>query len=803
MLLTYSVNTNVEEKQGSQSAFGWDVVTTDLVEFLDHTSVRGHAVMPALQPDNRHKNKEMVRKYCTLIVDVDNDPSKNHGYTSFEEATKNQFLCDNAVCMWGTPSSGKIVEGSEKYVGQDRFRILFKLKEDIEVCDPRFNRQAYDKTISEVKGYIKSLHYMIPGGDRGIGPFEPFLGTLNAQSVHVFNEGSNLLDVNDIPDVVPIKPTHVAYEGETKQFSGSRSQSFNNARRMVMCIPSDSYDRWVYVLGLLKNIAQDFDDDQGCELAIEWSVENYSGEKNRRNDPDRIRNWWYEMTPGTGGWYALKELAMEYGYEPKEYVPEEPVDVTTLFTPTEGYKVSDPVPAKPKRKPGLTVNEEGQVFITDARGKTHDVTYAKGVQLMNKDLIPALEAVTNAHRYRFNTATMGVMCDGVEMSGEELDNIQYSLSREYGINFPKGTKDALMRIAMDDSFDPYVEELENIEKNVDAIDISNLATRYFKATSPMADVFMEKWLVGLVGRLLQPGLNQRGTLVIVGKQEIGKDGFLETLVNGPGRIVSVGAKTNLKDVNFMLACSTAWVANLDEIERVTKNQIEGELKSWLTRTEDRFAVKYKMYGKTYQRRFSLYGSCNNAAFLQDPTGNTRYWIIESPLDWVDKGERVDFDLLASERDAILAGAIAKFRLYQQGEYNLRLTHTESKASEEFNKGFVEDAAYLETLGMFLQNRTTTCMSEIYAHLGIEPRAQFDKRITNQIKLSLDQLGWEKLKSARKIRRMDYPEFSCKLIVKDGRSVNTEECYSFFESPGQKWSGLNKNQGQVETVDFDF
>ena len=798
MILTYSVNTTVKEKEGSKSAYPWNEVTTDLVEFLKHTTVDGHSVMPALQPDHRWKNKEMVRRYCTLIVDVDNDPTKGHGFTSFEEATNNEFLVNNAVCMWSTPSSGKVEEGSNKYIGQDRFRILFKLKKDIIVCDPQFNRDAYDRTISQVKGYVKSLHQMIPGGDRGIGPFEPFFGTVNAKDVHIFNDGENLLDVADIPEYVSAKTTHIGYDGETSAFTGSRSQSYENARRMVMCIPSDSYDRWTYVMGLLKNIAQDFDDDQGCELAVEWSVENYEGEKNRRNNPDRVRTWWYEMQPGNGGWYALKELAMQYGYEPKEYTPEEPVDVTTLFGPTDGYKITDPLPTK---SPGLTVDEEGKIFVRDARGKSHDITYASAVTLMVKHVIPALEAVTNAHRYRFNTATMGVMCDGVEMSGEELDNIQYSLSREYGINFPKGTKDALVRIAMDDSYDPYVEELEAIEKNVTPIDISNLATRYFKATSPMADVFMEKWLVGLVGRLLEPGLNQRGTLVIVGKQEIGKDAFLETLVNGSGRIVTVGSKTNLKDVNFMLSCSTAWVANLDEIERVTRHQIEGELKSWLTRTEDRFAVKYKMYGKTFKRRFSLYGSCNNASFLQDPTGNTRYWIIESPMDWVEKGERVDFDLLASERDAILAGAIAKFRLYQQGEYDLRLNHTESLASEEFNKGFVEDAACLDELRSFLSTRTTTCMSEIRKVLNIDTRSIYDKRVTNQINLAIDQLGWTKLKNPRKIRRPNYPEFSCKLIVRNEDDVNPQECYPFFQGKGERWDGCNKNQPSQEDIDF--
>lgn len=798
--ITYCVNENPLAKGKTDDAkknvaFGWEQRTTSVAEFLQYAAVNGNAIMPGILR-NKTRDQNNIEKFCIVIVDVDNKRKPGVPTMSFDEAMDNQWLQENAICLWSSPSDG-IDEGTDDLYGQDRYRILFKLKEDFKITDTLFSNKMGRDDRRTIRRVIDTLHNIIDGADPDMVWCNPIFGTIGAKKVHTFSE-ENTLDINtlEIDEPEPKKVTRRDLENTLSKFNGSKDQSVSNIRdKFLAVIPSDeSMKTWLSVGAMLGNIAyHDLDYETGLELYQEWSHRDYPESKEDENR--RVFDKAYD-NPGTGSSFSsLKALAMEYGYEPNEYSPVT-TDPGELFGKTDGYKVTDVV----HKKPGLTVDLEGKVFVRDLRGINHEVTYAKTTTLMTKDVIPVLEAVTNDHEYRFNTATMGVMCDGVEMSGEELDNIQYALSREYGINFPKDTKGALTRIAMENSYDPYIEELETIEKNVSPMDISNLATRYFKASNPLADVMMEKWLVSLVGRLLKPGLNSRGALVVVGEQNIGKDAFLQTLVNGPGRIVSVGSKTNLKDVNFMLACSTAWVANLDEIEKVTKHQIEGELKSWLTQTEDRFAVKYKMYGKTYPRRFSVYGSCNNANFLQDPTGNTRYWVIESGLDYIKRGERVDIHLLAEERDAILAAAIAKFRLFQKGEYELGLSFEESQVSEEFNKGFVEDAAYVSQLQTKLLERTTTCWAEVCEMLYIDTRSMSNKVLTNQIRLSLSQLGWKTMKTPRKIRKKNYPDLTMKLIVRDEEFINQEEIHSFLMKPDQRWYGLNKTK-QEEVEEF--
>ena len=459
------------------------------------------------------------------------------------------------------------------------------------------------------------------------------------------------------------------------------------------------------------------------------------------------------------------------------------VDVADLFPVVEGYKA--PKCGIETRK---VINKDGEesykIFLVDTKGKEHDITYSSNRTLMNKHLIKAVDVVSSDTHFRYNIPTRRVVRDDDEISPDELETIHLTLSDEYSINFPKDTKGAILALAMRDPFDPYVEELERIEREAEPIDISNIASRYFKTEEPLADVMMEKWLVGLVTRLMKPGTYLRQALVVVGAQNIGKDYFVNTLCGGEGRVISVGRDAKLKDKDFLGAVNSGWVANLDEIERVTASQVQGELKSWLTAHEDVYTLKYENAPRKFPRRFSIYGSCNHAKFLQDPSGNTRFWVIESPLK---RGEKIDLELLAKERDGILAGAMRLFRLWENGQYSLNLSEEEMAKSEENNGSYVEDAPYVEKLSHLLEERTTTCWAEVTDYLGLsDARSLANKQLTNSVKASLDQLGFEANKSPRKVRKDGHKTFSVKVFLKTGYQAETTELHEFYESIGQVW-----------------
>jgi hypothetical protein len=772
MKLAYSLNKKIIGKGDHHlSNAGWKETESTLDEFLDNTATKGYGVMPALLT-HEGKSNAFIKGYYSIIVDVDNHyPDR---MTSWRHAIDDPFLKSNAVAMWTSPNHLLVdptqvdKDGIQKYRGQDRYRILFRLPEYFKVA-PAGNHH----NIAEIGSLLKRLNHFIPGADDNLKAGSYLCGSVGG-SVHVFSP-DNVLDTTQVPEL-PKRTITLTTDGSS-EFTGTAQDSINNIKRWLPFIDCSEYEPWLAVAGCLKNASSVIGEETALELFLEWSsaYPNYSEQENT--------NLWYRLEEGVGGFGRLKELAIDGGYTPVTAI--DSFDVTTAFPTVEGYKVGDLAPKSVGSIETSIVEQNGQFveicWMTDLDGKRHDLTYALNKSIMNKHLTKAVEVVAQDSTFRFDTTKQMVVRDGEPIPEKQLKTLHLVLSDEYGINFPEATRGAIETIAMRDCFDPYVDELLEIEKTVQPIDISDIATRYFKASSPLADVMMEKWLVGLVGRLLNPGLPLRGVLVLVGAQHIGKDGFLNVLTKQ--RVKSVGRDSKLKELNFLLAANSSWVVNLAEIENITRSQATGELKSWITEAHDLVTLKWENQATMFPRRFSLYGSCNTAKFLQDPSGNTRYWVINSPLT---RENRVDLQLLEHERESILAGAIQLYRKYQQGEYQIELDYEQSVVSEAHNQAYVEEACFYHDLELALSNRTCTTKAEVLDLLFIDQAGQkANKTITNQVELSLEQLGFRCVGS-RKLREQGKPDVSLKVLAR-GDEYDLNELKKYLHRPGQKWN----------------
>lgn len=768
-LITYSLNPEVIGKGDHHlSNVGWKPITSSVDEFLIQTAHDGRAVMPASLNKEGRLNSH-ITGYESIIIDVDNKTPDC--MTTWDEALKNPFLKANACAMWTSPNhqlnDPTIVDkktGESKYWGQDRFRVLFLLPSRIDIR-PAGNHDG----LQGINTLIKRLNNIIPGADDNIKAGTYLAGTIHAQ-LHIF--GDNTLDLDSLPAIVTKNHTHGS-RLDASPFTGTTDDSVNNIKRWLPFIDQDDYNTWLVVAGCLKNASDVIGEDVAEALFLEWSSK-YDGYKEDEN-----LNLWNRLEVGVGGFGRLKELAIDGGYAPVVHCED------YSFPATDGYKVGDIIPKQEGAIVRSKVEQDGRLvevcWMTDVNGDKHDLTYALQRSIMPKHLIKALDVVAQESTFRFDVTNQMVVRDGEKVPEKQLKSLHLVLSDEYSINFPESTRNAIEAIAMRDCFDPNVDELLDIEQRVTPLDISNIATRYFKANSPLADVMMEKWLVGLVGRLLDPGLPLRGVLVIVGAQHIGKDGFLNVLTKQ--RIKSVGRDSKLKDLNFLLAANAAWVVNLAEIENITRSQATGELKSWITEPHDLVTLKWENQATSFPRRFSLYGSCNNAKFLQDPSGNTRYWVINSPLT---RENKVDLKLLEQEREAILAGAIQLYRKYQQGEYEIELNYEQSVVSEAHNQAYVEEAAFYHDLQVRLDGRTCITRAEAMDLLNVEqPGQKANKTITNQIELSLEQLGFRCVGS-RKIREQGKPDVSLKVMAR-GDDFDLNELKTFLRRPGQRWN----------------
>lgn len=408
-----------------------------------------------------------------------------------------------------------------------------------------------------------------------------------------------------------------------------------------------------------------------------------------------------------------------------------------------------------------------------------DLTYARSAQLRNSDLLTVLEAISGESHFRYDEATKAFFFDQLCLPEKDLEMLPLQISRKYAINFPSGlTRQAVEALAFQNSFDSYQQELRRIGESVSPICISNLSTRYFRTSEPIFDKFLELWLVNWVKRLLEPGAYHRTMLVLQGPQNIGKDQFAKILA-GASATTSVGCNANFSDKDLLTTFNSKSILIFDELEQTTGRVVEGALKSFLSETSDNFVGKYKSHSQYLPRRYSCWGSCNKPTFLTDSTGNTRFHVIPVNLD-PHNGERIDLELLRSERLGIIAGALALYRQSQLGSYQLELSTENLLVSERLNRAYLNDSQFEEPLADFLEGRTTTSVREIRGFLGLSDN-HLDKRVDKEIRTVLELLGWKPLGQSRAIPCLGGRQSTKPWILKSATTHDYHELTPFYES----------------------
>lgn len=194
-------------------------------------------------------------------------------------------------------------------------------------------------------------------------------------------------------------------------------------------------------------------------------------------------------------------------------------------------------------------------------------------------------------------------------------------------------------------------------------------TRGPEAGRLFADVIIERFLIGAVARVLEPGCRHDWMPILVGSQNCGKSTFLQYLTppspNDPGSYpwastIQQGIRT-LKEKPHLL--HAGWLVVLDETERYFQRNYVEELKNLLSVPVDRSARKYENE-RNFPRAFVLCGATNSDDFFVDPTGNRRFMpvIVKGKIPSMEnpKSLIIDLDRIKRDRDSIWAAAYAAY-----------------------------------------------------------------------------------------------------------------------------------------------
>ncbi len=265
--------------------------------------------------------------------------------------------------------------------------------------------------------------------------------------------------------------------------------------------------------------------------------------------------------------------------------------------------------------------------------------------------------------------------------------------RVYGIWSPTKFKDALLAVVSAERlYHPIKEYFETLEwdgtERLDTLLIDYLGaedTQYVRSVT-------RKTLTAAVARVYEPGIKFDSILVLNGPQGIGKSTLFALL--GKQWYSDSLSISDMKDKTAAEKLQGYWILELGELAGIKKVDVE-TVKSFVTRTDDKFRQSYGVAVESHPRSCIIVGSTNSeGGFLRDITGNRRFW----PVHVTGSGKHHPWEL--QDVDQIWAEAIERYRageeLYLKGRVAADAYAMQQDAMESDDReGVISD--YLETL----------------------------------------------------------------------------------------------------------
>lgn len=252
--------------------------------------------------------------------------------------------------------------------------------------------------------------------------------------------------------------------------------------------------------------------------------------------------------------------------------------------------------------------------------------------------------------------------------GADDKRLLHYLGKQYEFKSAATVLNAFTEVAHSNTFHPIKDYLESfIWDGIDRVE--ELFVTYLGAEDThYVRTATRKMLVAAVKRIYEPGCKFDQMLVLIGPQGAGKSSLLAKLGR---KWFSDSLKTfDNKEAGEHLQRS--WILELGELSVMKRAELE-EVKAFLSKTEDRYRVAYDRRVSDFPRKCIFFGTTNNRNFLQDPTGNRRFW----PVD-VDPEKKVH-DHWEHLTDAVIGQIWAEaLELYKSGE----LLQLDRSAAEE-------------------------------------------------------------------------------------------------------------------------
>lgn len=248
-------------------------------------------------------------------------------------------------------------------------------------------------------------------------------------------------------------------------------------------------------------------------------------------------------------------------------------------------------------------------------------------------------------------------------------------------------------------FNPLKKWLEGL-KCEDGVDYIRELCQYIVLSNPLNDekerlyMAFKKWFVGAIKTLYDPLYVHKQALIFQGASGIGKTPFIQSLL--PKELfefMKYAPSLDLESKDAKIALTTSFIINFDEIDDFFKTKKNRDnYKSYMTQKYVNVRLPYGKTEVSRQRITSFMGTCNESAFLNDPTGTQRFTVF-SIEKFINK--RYGTDKFVEDFPIWRTWAYA-FQLYIKG-FDPEYTHEELVANEEANEIYKYNSAEYDTI----------------------------------------------------------------------------------------------------------
>ncbi len=315
----------------------------------------------------------------------------------------------------------------------------------------------------------------------------------------------------------------------------------------------------------------------------------------------------------------------------KSAVPSAPISLTTepeakprLVYDADG---EEPPVIKAKRIPRKVRNEE----FPHAPEHRDNATLPGTIE--NLKVILRKEGVKV--RYNRDKKRIEIECPGPEPTPDNSENVGLakviSVAARYA--FPTGLIAGYLEvIASENAYSPAEDWIRSKpwdgEDRLPALYASVHAAPGYP--EKLKEILLYRWLLSIVAAALTVnGFRTRGVLVFQGAQGINKTTWVAYLISDPELRELLVKLDHLLDVgnkDSILGAIEHLIVELGELESSFKRDF-ARLKGFLTSPVDKVRRPYAKLASTYPRRTVFAATVNDARFLVDPTGNSRWWTI--------------------------------------------------------------------------------------------------------------------------------------------------------------------------------